>query len=98
MAKFEDFGEHDGERLIAFHCPGCESGHSIPVTGPRKWNWNGSLEKPTLFPSILVNRGRANPTAEVCHSFVTDGRIQFLADCTHRLAGQTVELPDFETA
>ena len=29
-----------------------------------------------------------------CHSFVTDGRIQFLGDCTHSLAGQTVDLPD----
>lgn len=29
-----------------------------------------------------------------CHSFVTDGRIQFLSDSTHHLAGQTVELPD----
>ena len=29
-----------------------------------------------------------------CHSFVTDGRIQFLADCTHPLAGQTVDLPE----
>lgn len=32
----------------------------------------------------------------VCHSFVTDGRIQFLGDCTHALAGQTVELPDID--
>lgn len=32
----------------------------------------------------------------VCHSFVTDGRIQFLSDCTHALAGQTVEIPDWE--
>ena len=31
-----------------------------------------------------------------CHSFVVDGKIQFLADCTHKLAGQTVELPDFK--
>lgn len=30
----------------------------------------------------------------VCHSFVTDGRIQFLGDCTHELAGQTVDLPE----
>ena len=29
-----------------------------------------------------------------CHSFVTDGRVQFLGDCTHQLAGQTVELAD----
>jgi hypothetical protein len=32
-----------------------------------------------------------------CHSFVTDGRIQFLSDCTHALAGQTVDLPDWPT-
>lgn len=31
----------------------------------------------------------------VCHSFVTDGRIQFLADSNHALAGQTVEIPDW---
>lgn len=29
-----------------------------------------------------------------CHSFVTDGMIQFLTDCTHSLAGQTVPLAD----
>lgn len=35
---------------------------------------------------------------QVCHSFVTDGRIQFLGDCTHALAGQTVDLPDWEAS
>lgn len=29
-----------------------------------------------------------------CHSFVKDGMIQFLNDCTHSLSGKTVELPD----
>jgi len=32
----------------------------------------------------------------VCHSFVTDGQIQFLGDCTHALAGQTVPLTSDE--
>jgi len=32
-----------------------------------------------------------------CHSFVRDGRIQFLSDCMHELAGQTVNLPDVHT-
>jgi hypothetical protein len=41
-----------------------------------------------------AERGHRSPCA-VCHSFVTDGRIQFLSDCTHVLAGQTVELPDW---
>ena len=31
----------------------------------------------------------------VCHSFVIDGSIQFLGDCTHALAGQTVPLAEF---
>lgn len=30
----------------------------------------------------------------ICHSFVRDGKIQFLTDSTHHLAGQTVDLPD----
>ena len=42
-----------------------------------------------------IARGEIVQTKEhrVCHSFVKDGRIQFLGDCTHRLAGQTVDLP-----
>jgi len=32
----------------------------------------------------------------ICHSYVTDGRIQFLGDCTHALAGQTVDLPAWD--
>lgn len=31
----------------------------------------------------------------ICHSFIVDGKIQFLSDCTHHLAGQTVELEDY---
>ena len=32
---------------------------------------------------------------DICHSFVTNGRIQFLSDCTHALANQTVDLPEW---
>lgn len=32
----------------------------------------------------------------VCHSFVRDGMIQFLSDCSHELAGKTVPLEDFD--
>lgn len=35
-------------------------------------------------------------SCSVCHSFVDNGQIQFLSDCTHALAGQTVELPEWE--
>ena len=30
-----------------------------------------------------------------CHSFIVDGNIQFLSDCSHELAGQTVPLSEF---
>lgn len=32
---------------------------------------------------------------EICHSFVTGGKIRYLNDCTHHLKGKTVELLDF---
>lgn len=79
---------------IVFDCPGCASIHMLPVTGPRAWGWNRDLERPTLTPSIFVNVGGSNPAEPICHSFVTDGKIRYLADCTHAMAGQTVDLPD----
>ena len=84
------------EQWVAFHCPGCEHGHGIPVSGPRAWKWNQSLDAPTFTPSLLVNVGGGNPTAPICHSWITDGKINFLPDSTHKLAGQTVEIPEWE--
>lgn len=47
---------------------------------------------------LLDATGRVAGTKDtVCHSFVTDGKIQFLGDCTHKLAGHTVDLPDMNT-
>lgn len=88
------------DTLIRFRCPGCERDHFIQHgadSGPN-WGWNGSLDKPTFTPSVLVTYPGADAGVDgappaVCHSFVTDGRIQFLGDCTHSLAGQTVDLP-----
>lgn len=41
-------------------------------------------------------RGKPAPfECTLCHSYVTDGRIEFLSDCSHDLRGQTVDLPDF---
>ncbi len=88
----------DGRLL--FWCPGCDGAHMIRVQiGPGPgWSWNGDVDRPTFQPSILVNPGRSNPEAHLCHSFVADGRIQFLGDCTHELAGQTVDLPAWNDA
>lgn len=95
MAKFHEIEPE----YVAWHCPGCEGGHGVPVNGHKSgkgWQWNGSLDLPTLAPSVLVNVGGANPTAPICHTFIRDGKIQFLGDCTHALAGKTVDVPEWE--
>jgi len=35
-------------------------------------------------------------TCTVCHSFIKNGNIQYLNDCTHKLAGQTIPLPELD--
>lgn len=93
-AKIHNYGSGDW----GFHCPGCGYGHSFRVNadaGRPQWTWNGSVEEPTFAPSLMVNRDF--PAAR-CHSIVTDGKIAFLTDCFHTLAGQTVDLPDWDSA
>ena len=73
----------------AIDCPGCETWHVFYTS---HWKFNGDVHKPTFTPSMLSNKDRSCKTLPRCHSFVTDGRIKFLADCTHELKGKTVEL------
>jgi len=85
---------------IYFKCPGCKSDHVVNDS-PGRWTFNGDYERPTFTPSILVtyngrDAGVDDAPPAVCHSFVTDGHIQFLGDCTHALAGQTVSLPPYQ--
>lgn len=80
---------------ILFKCPGCRGPQRIPVEGPQAWGFNGDMDKPTLTPSVLARRyNDSRGLYFVCHSFVKDGKIEFLNDCTHTLKGQTVELED----
>lgn len=63
------------------------SGHYVPMyDGGGCW---------CDFNAELAAKGE-EPTKHrcgICHSFVTNGCIQFLGDCTHELAGKTVDLP-----
>ena len=101
------------ETRLTWYCPGCKSDHGVPIPpSPRAWQWNGSLNTPTLSPSVLLTSGhhvsghtgdcwcsvakrRGQPPVfdyVRCHSFIREGRIEFLGDCSHELAGQTVEM------
>jgi hypothetical protein len=88
---------------LLFWCPGCDGAHQVKVgegAGPR-WGYNGDPDSPTFTPSVLVtysglDAGIDGAPPAICHSYVKDGRIQFLADCSHALAGQAVDIPDFD--
>lgn len=92
ISKIEGTGPRGGT-LYYFECPGCNYGHPFEIDAPNNagWAWNGSLDKPTFKPSLLVF---GSVPEKRCHSYVTDGQIQFLTDCWHPLAGKTVDLPD----
>jgi len=69
----------------------------IQLSGDREgtpnWSWNGDTEYPTLRPSILTQfTWGEERTVYRCHSFVNDGVVQFLSDCSHELKDKTVQL------
>lgn len=86
-----------------FDCPGCGDTHRIIVKGDSSkmpvWKWNQCIDKPTIKPSLRVrkNKDSNGNYKENCHSFITDGKIKFLEDCTHDSKGQTVELTELES-
>jgi len=84
-------------------CPGCEETHAIHVDRPNhsgaRWTFDGNVDRPTFSPSVNISSpGHTFPDgvkveAMRCHYFLRGGAIEFLSDCTHVLAGQTVSLP-----
>lgn len=99
MSKLLPISKNDVIVGYMFDCPGCKCSHA-PIVRPHKaengasWAWNGDMEKPTFSPSIMSRVERSDGKTMICHSFVTNGRIRYLSDCTHELAGLEVELPD----
>jgi len=97
MSKILKISNVEGQYLI--NCPGCKSIHSFfakpfanPINGA-SWDFNDNFEFPTLYPSLLLNYEDGSGR---CHSYIKEGKIQFLDDCTHELKNQIVELLDFE--
>lgn len=72
-------------------CPACEGGHSIRVP---VWGFDGDYDKPTITGSLLSSGVDDQGNKVSCHCLVTAGVIHYLPDCTHKYAGQFVELPE----
>jgi Family of unknown function (DUF6527) len=80
-----------GDRYV-FHCVGCNSTHMIDCRrdGQRpSWAFDGNMDSPTFSPSLF------HP-AIMCHLFIRAGQIQYLSDCRHHLAGQTVPMEEVD--
>lgn len=95
--KFEKIERNNGgEPDYHFYCIGCKMHHGVWTTpssfNGAVWTFNGDVKNPTINPSIRVRHGQN----QVCHSFITEGKIQYLSDCTHEYAGITIELPEIE--
>jgi hypothetical protein len=73
--------------VVTIYCPGCKMDHNFD----KRWEISGTKEKPTVSPSILVRWNNAD-TNYVCHSFITDGKIKYLNDCTHDLKGKIIDM------
>ena len=96
--KIKRFTEQDGgySGQLSFYCHGCKELHWVnddetKGNPDRVWGFNKDFEKPTITPSVLVTWPNNR-----CHSFVRNGNIEYLGDCTHELAGKIVPLIDIE--
>lgn len=93
-AILRQYGKDTPNECLAFKCPGCGCEHPFKIKGDGPlWTWNGSMERPTFWPSLLVFKDRPDLR---CHSMVTDGKIMFCADSHHALKGQKVDLPPID--
>lgn len=78
---------------VTLNIPGPTGILTLPIIlrGSREgtgcWTWNGSTDAPTLHPSVLTEGHNF-----LCHSWINDGQVLFLGDCSHEMRGQTVPL------
>ena len=89
-------------------CPGCDNPHGILIEnaqGHPIWTFDGNYDSPTFSPSIRCFTTETTDDDDkplpapvqrtLCHYFIKAGQIEFCGDSPHKLAGQTVPLPDW---
>ena len=85
MSRVEKFNDH----IYLVFSPA--DGHHIPFD--ERWTFNGDYDKPTFRPSMLLY-AEGFPGMKRSHFFVTDGKIEYLADSDHEYAGKTIDIPE----
>lgn len=87
----------NGDKAVAFYCPGCKEVHAVWIKGPVAWEYNNDPVRPTFKPSYRTYLPATDdmPERTLCHCYITSGLIQYLSDCAHELKSQTVPIPDW---
>lgn len=110
LRRWKNSATGESGELVWFWCAGCNTHHAINPKGwtwngdtERPTFSPSVLVRGSVLTAeglAMVDRHEPPPDGQypsrdtVCHSFVRDGQIQYLTDCTHALAGQTVPLED----
>ena len=82
----------DGGRGWLHYCPGCRQAHRID-TPPA--TFNGDEQFPTFSTKQRIEQyGQGGMLTRCCHYRIQRGRIEYLKETTHDLAGQAVLLPE----
>lgn len=95
---------------VSYWCQGCEEMHGInsgwsfdgnlvaPTISPSVLVTNGHYSEGWKGPECWCTYAAEHPDCpfkcQRCHTFIKGGMVQFLGDCSHALAGQTLPLPD----
>lgn len=102
MAKIKIIHEENGLITAIFNCPACNDIHAFKYysdpfkytnTDKDPWKFNYNFDRPIIRPSISVDAGNSNINYK-CHSYVEEGFIKYLDDCSHAMKGLSIELPD----
>lgn len=81
--------------VLTHWCCACDRAHPLHMghLDGRNLDWDHNTEHPTFSGDI-----RHEGNSGICHYFITAGKVEFLADCTHIFAGRTVDLPCYPMA
>lgn len=88
---------HNGEKYhhtqYLYYCEGCKTSHAFGLKSEGgNHDFNMDLNNPTVSPSLVANFSPGT----MCHSFIRNGKIEYLNDCWHDLKGRTIELSNVE--
>ena len=85
-------------------CPACGDQHlfytQVKTKSGALWSFDNNFEQPTFTPSMVITypavkwNDKEFPERR-CHYILRHGKIVYLGDSTHHLAGRTIDLPDF---